>query len=360
MSRREEEKSPQEYVAPTSSEYSRAFARLRTFTLSIVKELRESTHGTTEHFGDVETVELFARYFIEQRNQTHKLPSKLSSQWDYFDRFVETRSTSPVAIIGAGKMGSALLESWVGLGLKSEFIVVVEPKPADSLREITGKYGIRLVSNLEDLGPVSTLFLAVKPQEADSILSYFRGFIGNNTLIISIMAGKSIRLISEKIGRQAAIVRAMPNIAASIGRGITVAIGNSLVRNEHAELARGLLMATGLVEWIEDESFMDAVTAVSGSGPAYVFLLAEALERAGTAAGLPAQLAAQLARYTVSGSGELLYRSDLGPSVLRKNVTSPGGTTAAALDVLMSPEGLERLMTQAVAAAAKRSKELAG
>jgi pyrroline-5-carboxylate reductase len=158
----------------------------------------------------------------------------------------------------------------------------------------------------------------------------------------------------------AAIVRAMPNTPAAIGRGITVACPNARVTAAQRRLANSLLAATGAVEWVNDEALMDAVTAVSGSGPAYVFLLAEMLARAGTVAGLPAALAAKLARATIAGSGELLHRSELDAATLRANVTSPGGTTAAALDVLMGQNGLEPLLTKAVIAATKRGRDLAG
>jgi pyrroline-5-carboxylate reductase len=152
----------------------------------------------------------------------------------------------------------------------------------------------------------------------------------------------------------------MPNTPASIGRGITVAVANKRVSDAQRLLAHKLLGAIGTVEWVDDESLLDAVTAVSGSGPAYVFLLAETLARAGSAAGLPGDLATRLARATVAGAGELLHRSQVEPGTLRENVTSAGGTTAAALDVLMGPRGLEPLMKKAVAAATKRSRELAG
>jgi pyrroline-5-carboxylate reductase len=155
------------------------------------------------------------------------------------------------------------------------------------------------------------------------------------------------------------VVRAMPNTPAAIGRGITVAVGANNVGSAQRATADALLRAIGSVEWVEDESLMDAVTAVSGSGPAYVFLLAEELARAGVAAGLPEELATKLARETLAGSGELLHRSDLSAATLRQNVTSPGGTTAAALEVLMGADGLQLLMTRAVAAATRRSKELA-
>jgi pyrroline-5-carboxylate reductase len=173
------------------------------------------------------------------------------------------------------------------------------------------------------------------------------------------MAGRTIGFL-EKHLPNATVVRAMPNTPAAIGRGITVAVGNRRVTTKARKLAHGLLAATGSVEWVDDEALMDAVTAVSGSGPAYVFLLAEAMAQAGTAAGLPAALAEKLARETVAGSGELLHRSPEPAATLRRNVTSPGGTTAAALEVLMGDGGVAPLMTKAVAAATKRGKDLAG
>jgi pyrroline-5-carboxylate reductase len=179
-------------------------------------------------------------------------------------------------------------------------------------------------------------------------------------VVISIMAGRTLGFHEKALPAQAAVVRAMPNTPASIGRGITVAVPNARVSGTQRALADQLLRATGAVEWVADETLMDAVTAVSGSGPAYVFLLAESLARAGAAAGLPADLAARLARATVAGAGELLHRSALDAATLRQNVTSPGGTTAAALDVLMSPDGLDPVMERAVAAATRRGRELAG
>src|SRR5581483_5765433 len=171
---------------------------------------------------------------------------------------------------------------------------------------------------------------------------------------------RTLAFLEKAFSAGTAVVRAMPNLPASIGRGITVAVANRHVSKRQRELAGDLLAATGAVEWVEDEKLLDAVTAVSGSGPAYVFLLAEALTDAAVSAGLPAELAARLARETIAGSGELLRRSPLDAATLRKNVTSPGGTTAAALEVLMGPGGFETLMTMAIALATKRSRELAG
>jgi pyrroline-5-carboxylate reductase len=171
------------------------------------------------------------------------------------------------------------------------------------------------------------------------------------------MAGTTIATIGQVCG--GVVVRAMPNTPAAIGRGITVAVAARNVSAAQRAVADALLRATGSVEWIDDENLMDAVTAVSGSGPAYIFLLAEELARAGVEAGLPEELATRLARETVAGSGELLHRSELASATLRQNVTSPGGTTAAALDVLMAKDGLQPLMIRAIAAATKRSKDLA-
>ena len=199
----------------------------------------------------------------------------------------------------------------------------------------------------------------MKPQIAGDVLPTVAAMVQSNTLVLSIMAGKTLSFLQAALPR-AAIVRAMPNTPAAIGRGITVAVPNAAVTTEQRLRAQHLLAASGHVEWVSDEALMDAVTAVSGSGPAYVFLLAEALTHAGIEAGLPEALAGKLARDTIAGAGELLHRSPLDPSTLRKNVTSPGGTTAAALEVLMGSDALDALMCQAVAAATKRSRELAG
>jgi pyrroline-5-carboxylate reductase len=199
---------------------------------------------------------------------------------------------------------------------------------------------------------------AVKPQIADDVVPQYRRWAGSETLFLSIIAGKTLAGLTRHLGN-GAIIRTMPNTPAAIGRGITVACANPLVTSEQREFCDRLLAAIGESAWVEDEALMDAVTAVSGSGPAYVFLLIEALARAGEAEGLPADLALRLARLTVAGSGELAHISEEGPAQLRENVTSPGGTTRAALDVLMAEHGLEALIGRAVAAAAARSRELA-
>ena len=239
-------------------------------------------------------------------------------------------------------------------GLDAKRVVVIEPTPSDEIKALAAK-GVRL--NPADTGTVDTLVVAVKPQTFREAGPSLKSVVAPSTLVVSIMAGTPIAALEEVCGGM--VVRAMPNTPAAIGRGITVAVAASKVSAAQRAVADALMRATGPVEWIDDESLMDAVTAVSGSGPAYVFLLAEELARAGVEAGLPEALATKLARETVAGSGELLHRSDLPPATLRQNVTSPGGTTAAALSVLMADDGLQPLMIKAIAAATKRSKELA-
>jgi pyrroline-5-carboxylate reductase len=261
-----------------------------------------------------------------------------------------------VALAGAGRMGGALLLGWLTGGLDAGRIFVIEPHPSDEIN-LVAKRGIRLNAAAQEIGTVDTLVVAVKPQSFREAGASLKQVIGPSTLVVSIMAGMTIASIAEVCG--GAVVRAMPNTPAAIGRGITVAVAADNVSAEQRVVANTLLRATGAVEWTDDEKLMDAVTAVSGSGPAYVFLLAEELARAGIEAGLPAELATRLARQTVAGSGELLQRSEMPAAALRQNVTSPGGTTAAALEVLMGSDGLQQLLTRAVAAATRRSKELA-
>jgi pyrroline-5-carboxylate reductase len=261
-----------------------------------------------------------------------------------------------IVLVGAGKMGGAMLEGWLGLGLDPNTLAVIEPQPSPEVAALAAR-GVRL--NPAGSAAADAIVLAVKPQVAPEIMPTVAPRVGVATVVVSIMAGRTLGFLAQHLP-QAALVRAMPNTPAAIGRGITVAVPNARVSSGQRTLVHRLLSATGVVEWIADEGLMDAVTAVSGSGPAYLFLLAEALAQAGTAAGLPAELSAKLARATVAGSGELLHRSPLDPAILRQNVTSPGGTTAAALDVLLGPDGLARLMNRAVAAATRRSRELAG
>jgi pyrroline-5-carboxylate reductase len=264
-----------------------------------------------------------------------------------------------LALVGAGKMGGAMLNGWLDLGLDPSRVVIVDPQPSDEIAALVAR-GVRLNPGNAAIGKAAVVVIAVKPQEAPEVVAALSPMIDGSTLVVSVMAGRTMRFLEQALPPGTAIVRAMPNTPAAIGRGISAAVPNAKVSREQRDLTHRLLSAIGAVEWVDDDALIDAVTAVSGSGPAYVFLLAESLARAGAAAGLPAVLAARLARATVAGSGELLHRSALEPATLRQNVTSPGGTTAAALSVLMAPDGLDALMEKAVAAAAKRSRELAG
>ena len=262
--------------------------------------------------------------------------------------------TGTIVLAGAGKMGGAMLTGWLAGGLDPKRVVVIEPHPSDDIATLAAK-GIRL--NPKDIGAADTLVVAVKPQTFREAGPALKPFVAPSTLVVSIMAGITIAALREVCG--GSVVRAMPNTPAAIGRGITVGVAAKDVSAAQRAVADGLLRAIGAVEWVDDEILMDAVTAVSGSGPAYIFLLAEELARAGVEAGLPEALATKLARETVAGSGELLHRSEDSSATLRKNVTSPGGTTAAALAVLMADDGFEPLLTRAIAAATARSKELA-
>ena len=257
-------------------------------------------------------------------------------------------------------MGAALLAGWLQRGLDPKAILVQEPSLQDEAADLVRRHGLRTAAHFDHLEvPPAVIVAAVKPQVMDQVFPRLAKLIGPKTVVLSIAAGKSIASFERHLPERTAVVRAMPNTPAAIARGITGACGNAQLMPGQKALCDELLRAVGEVVWVDDESLIDAVTAVSGSGPAYVFLLAECLADAGRAAGLDAGLAMQLARATVSGAGEMLHQSALDPAVLRQNVTSPGGTTAAALAVLMrDPDGLRRLLTEAVMAAQKRSREL--
>jgi len=269
-------------------------------------------------------------------------------------------SGAGVAFVGAGKMGAALLAG-LARGAAPASLLVVEPQPAPHVAELCAAQGWTLSHGVPaKADPVDALLLAIKPQMLESVAPALAPLIGPQTLVVSILAGKRIEDLALRLPA-AAFVRAMPNTPAAIGRGVTGAFANNRTTPERRALAGALLSAAGEVVWVESEGLIDAVTAVSGSGPAYVFYLTECLAAAGVAAGLPPELSARFARATVSGAGELMRRSpETSPATLRENVTSPGGTTAAALGVLMAEDGLAPLMTRAVAAAARRAEELSG
>ena len=264
-------------------------------------------------------------------------------------------------LVGCGKMGRALLGGWLDQGVRADHITVVEPN-REAAKAAADRYAVNTFAGAEDLDAglmPETVVFAVKPQVMDAVVPAYAKFSGPDTQFLSIAAGKTIAYFEEKLGGAAAVIRAMPNTPAAVRRGITVVCANANTSDDGKRRSGELLEAVGDVAWIDDEALMDAVTAVSGSGPAYVFLLAECLAEAGMSQGLPSELAQQLARATVSGAGELLRQSPEEAGQLRENVTSPGGTTAAALEILMAGDGFPALLEKAVAEATKRSRQLA-
>jgi pyrroline-5-carboxylate reductase len=263
-----------------------------------------------------------------------------------------------LVLVGCGKMGTAMLRGWLAGGAISRFHVVEPDGMPPGLAPAPEIEWHTTVDTLPGEPAPDAVVLAVKPQVIDGALPPYRRWVGPGTLFVSIVAGKTLAGLGRHLG-PAAVVRTMPNTPAAIGRGITVACANARVTKQQRGFCDQLLAAIGETAWVEDETLIDAVTAVSGSGPAYVFLLIETLAQAGEAQGLPPALALRLACSTVAGSGELVRVSAENPATLRENVTSPGGTTRAALDVLMAPDGLGPLIERAVRAAAARSRALA-
>jgi pyrroline-5-carboxylate reductase len=259
-----------------------------------------------------------------------------------------------IYLVGAGRMGGALLRGWLAAGLPAHALSVHEPHPSPELAALLAEKAIPSAPR----PALDVIVLAVKPQIMNEVLTGIAPVASPATTVLSIAAGRTVASIAAHFPAGTPVVRAMPNLPAEIGRGISAAYANTQVTPKGRELCDVLLRAVGDVAWISGEELMDAVTAVSGSGPAYIFYLAECLAEAGIAAGLPPELAAQLARATVTGAGELLHRSSLPPSQLRENVTSPGGTTAAGLSILMGEQALKDLIRETVAAAARRSREL--
>lgn len=262
-------------------------------------------------------------------------------------------------LAGAGKMGGAMLAGWLERGLDARRILVQDPAPPAECAALLARHGIVATASVPPpKEPPAVIVVAVKPQVMGEVFPPLAKAAGPQTVILSVAAGKTIASFEAHLPAGTAVVRSIPNTPAAIGRGITVCCANRHVTATQRDLCQGLLSAIGEVGWVDDETLIDAATAVSGSGPAYVFLLAECLAEAGRAVGLDATLAKRLANATVSGAGELLRQSGLEPAVLRQNVTSPNGTTAAALAVLMAGNGLQPLMTRAVEAAERRSREL--
>ncbi|SMO73961.1 pyrroline-5-carboxylate reductase [Thalassovita litoralis] len=259
-----------------------------------------------------------------------------------------------LVLLGCGKMGSAMLEGWLKQGLPAASVYVIDPHPSDWVKST----GVHVNADLPDAPAI--VLVAVKPQMMGAALPTLAAMGNGETLFVSVAAGTPISQFEQVLGARTPIIRAMPNTPAAVGRGITAIIGNDHASAGQMDLAQLLLSAVGQVVRLDDESQMDAVTGVSGSGPAYVFHLIETLAAAGQAQGLSPELAMQLAKATVAGAGALAEQADDSPSQLRVNVTSPNGTTQAALEVLMDEtNGFPALLTRAVAAATNRSKELA-
>ena len=271
-------------------------------------------------------------------------------------------SENPLLLIGCGKMGGAMLQGWLKAGLSEDAVKIVDPYLEGVRKMLPALKEACFAEKISDLPTNITpgfVVLAVKPQMMDQAMADLKALNCAGAVFLSIAAGKTIGYFERHMGRDAAIVRAMPNTPAAIGRGITVGCPNKKVTDIQKDICHDLLTAAGAVEWVSEEKLIDAVTAVSGSGPAYVFNLVETLAGAGEAIGLPPELAKKLAMHTVCGAGALLEQSDLDATKLRINVTSPNGTTEAALNVLMGENGLSKLMMEAVRAAHQRSKELA-
>jgi pyrroline-5-carboxylate reductase len=265
-----------------------------------------------------------------------------------------------LVLIGAGKMGGAMARGWLDAGLPASSLTILEPNPSPEIASLAVERGIALNAGVA-VPPPEMLVLAVKPQSLDQVAPQIASLAGERTLVLSIIAGKTIANLLARLPQARAVVRAMPNTPAAIGRGVTAAFANADVNPEQQRWCERLLSAVGAFFWVDDEGAIDAVTAISGSGPAYVFALTEALAAAAERLGLPAELSMGLARGTVEGAAELMRReSATAPAVLRRNVTSPNGTTAAALAVLQEPGGLNDLMAKATAAARARAAEMAG
>ncbi len=264
-----------------------------------------------------------------------------------------------LVLLGAGKMGGAMLEGWLRAGVAPKNIIALDPSPPVEVATLLAKHGISHNPPVDAIRGVEVLIAAVKPQVMDEVLKPVTILRRDKPLVLSIAAGKTIASFERHFGADAAVIRTIPNTPAAIGRGITVMARNANVSDAQAKLAASLLASLGEVVSVDHERLIDAATAVSGSGPAYVFYMTECFAAAARSVGLAPDVAMQLARATVSGAAELMHQTGIEAETLRKNVTSPNGTTFAALQVLMAKNGLEDLMTRAVAAADARSRELA-
>lgn len=267
-----------------------------------------------------------------------------------------TINQNGLVLLGCGKMGSAMLQGWLAGGIEPGSVTIIDPHPSDWVKKLVAE-GVSVNADLP--ANPAVCILAVKPQMMGEALPRLQVLGNGQTLFVSIAAGTSIASLENVLGANAPIIRAMPNTPAAVGRGITALIGNTCTNGVQMDMAEALLAAVGQTVRLADEGQMDAVTAVSGSGPAYVFHLIETMAAAGVAQGLPSDLSMKLAKATVAGAGDLAEQSNEDPAQLRVNVTSPAGTTAAALKVLMDVDtGFPKVVGEGVKAAADRSREL--
>jgi pyrroline-5-carboxylate reductase len=287
--------------------------------------------------------------------------------WRWSRRKVETKGVAmsewprSLILVGAGKMGEALLRGWLGAGLEPARVAIIEPAPSSGVAALAAERSIALNPPVEARRPPEALMLAIKPQSLEAAAPGIAPLAGPGTLVVSIVAGKRIADLQGRFPQAGAFVRVMSNTPAAVQRGASAGAASATASPEQRHWAESMMRAVGVFEWLDDEALIDAVTALSGSGPAYVFALVEAMAAAGEKLGLPAALAMKLARATVEGAGELMRRQpDVSAAKLRGNVTSPGGTTAEALAVLRAPDGFPSLLARAVAAAHRRAGELAG
>ncbi len=266
-----------------------------------------------------------------------------------------------LVLIGAGKMGTAMLQGWLEAGIKPDQVTIFDPSPPPETLAVIEKHSISHNPPVDSVTGVEAVLVAIKPQMVDEVLPAMATLASAKPLVVSVVAGKTISAFRRHFGADTPVIRTIPNTPAAVGRGITAMAASDGVSPEQSALATALLASLGEVVTVSDETLIDACTAISGSGPAYIFYMTECMTAAAVDMGLPADIAEQLARATVSGAGELMRATGTPAGVLRENVTSPKGTTYAALQVLMADsDGMKQLMARATAAAEKRSRELAG
>ncbi len=269
--------------------------------------------------------------------------------------------TGKLVLIGAGKMGTAMLEGWLGAGIKPSQVTIFDPAPPPETVELVARHSIVHNPPPGEVTGIEAILVAIKPQMVDDVLPGMAMLGREKPLIVSVVAGKTIATFQRHFGAAIPVIRTIPNTPAAVGRGITAMAASKQVSAQQMELATALLTSLGEVVVVDDEDLINACTAISGSGPAYIFHMTECLTVAGIELGLPANIAEQLARATVAGSGELMRATGTAAATLRQNVTSPKGTTYAALQVLMAdPGGMKELMIRATEQADKRARELAG